>query len=269
MRNLTVMLVLMTLGAFGQNGKFPMGARQGGMGGAAVTLTDQWSLFNNIGAMGLVDGDFAFTSYQNRFGIKELSTIGAGYVKDFGSSAAGLGFYRFGDEFYSEQRVNFGFGHTMDRVSLGMSADYLQYNIATVGSRGVMVIEFGGVAEITDKISFGAHIFNLNQANLVRETNEKIPTVMKAGIAFRPSSDLILSIETEKDLDFDEVFKAGLEYKIIEKVIVRTGFKTAPFQGSLGIGFQPKKFQFDYAFSNDTNLGAIHELSIGYRIKQQ
>ena len=219
--------------------------------------------------MGLISGDYGFTSYQNRFGISELSTMGAGYIKDFGSSAGGLGFYRFGDEFYSEQRVNIGYGHTLDRVSLGIGVDYLQYNIATVGTRGVMVIEFGGVAELTDKISFGAHIFNVNQANLVKETYEKIPTVMKAGVSFRPSDDLMFNVETEKDLDFDEVFKAGMEYRIIEKVLVRTGFRTAPFQGSFGIGFQPKKFQFDYAFSNDTNLGVTHELSVCYRIRNQ
>ena len=269
MRKITFLLFILTTTIQAQNGKFPMGARQASLGGAAVTITDQWSLFNNVGAMGLISGDYGFTSYQNRFGISELSTMGAGYIKDFGSSAGGLGFYRFGDEFYSEQRVNIGYGHTLDRVSLGIGVDYLQYNIATVGTRGVMVIEFGGVAELTDKISFGAHIFNVNQANLVKETYEKIPTVMKAGVSFRPSDDLMFNVETEKDLDFDEVFKAGMEYRIIEKVLVRTGFRTAPFQGSFGIGFQPKKFQFDYAFSNDTNLGVTHELSVSYRIRNQ
>jgi hypothetical protein len=268
MRNLALLLLLVSTGLLAQNGKFPMGARQASIGGAAVTLTDQWSLFNNVGALGLVSGDYGFTSYQNRFGISELSTIGAGYVKDFGSAAGGIGFYRFGDEYYSEQRVNLGYGHTLDMVSLGLSIDYLQYSITTVGSRGVVVLEFGGVAELTEKISFGAHIFNLNQANLVKDTGEKIPTVMKAGVSFRPSDDLMFNVETEKNLDFDEVFKAGLEYRIVEKVILRTGFRTAPFQGSFGIGFQPKKFQFDYAFGNDTNLGATHELSISYRIKQ-
>jgi len=268
MRLISCLLVILCLSAHAQSGKFPMGARNAALGGASVTLADQWSVFNNVGAMGLLDGDFAFTSYQNRFGISELSTMGAGYVRDFGNSAAGVGVFRFGDEFFSEQRVNVAFGHQLDRVSLGASIDYLQYNIATVGSRGVMVIEFGGVAEITKQIHFGAHIFNLNQATLVKGTYERIPTVMKAGLSYRPSDDLLFNIETEKDLDFDEVFKAGLEYRIVERVFVRTGFRTAPFNGSFGIGFRPKQFQFDYAFSNDTNLGAIHELSVSYQFKR-
>jgi hypothetical protein len=268
MRLIGCTLLLLCLTASSQSGKFPMGARNAALGGASVTISDQWSVFNNVGALGLLNGDFAFTSYQNRFGISELSTMGAGYVKDFGNSAAGIGIYRFGDEFFSEQRVNVAFGHQLDRVSLGASVDYLQYNISTVGSRGVVIFEFGGVAELTKQLSFGAHIFNVNQAKLVEGTQERVPTVMKAGLTYRPSDDLLFNIETEKDLDFDEVFKAGLEYRIVQKVFVRTGFRTAPFNGSFGVGFHPKQFQFDYAFGNDTNLGAIHELSISYQFKR-
>lgn len=245
-----------------------MGARNAAMGGATTTLGDQWSLFNNIGAMGLIEGDHAFTSYQNRFNVAEFQTVGAGFIHDFGGLVGGVGFYRFGDEFFSEQRVNLAFGHKLDRVSLGVSVDYLQYNIATVGSKGSMVIEFGGVAEITEKIQFGAHIFNVNQANLVKETNEKIPTVMKAGLSFLPTEGLIINVETEKDLDYDEVFRVGLEYQIVENFFIRTGLSTEPFNGAFGVGFRPKRFQVDYAFSNDSNLGSVHEVSLSYSFKK-
>jgi len=268
MRLLSCLLVFVCLSATSQSGKFPMGARNTSLGGASVTIADQWSLFNNVGALGRLEGDAAFTSYQNRYGINELSIMGAGFVRDFGSSAAGVGVYRFGDEFFSEQRVHVAFGHQLDLVSLGASVDYLQYNIASVGTRGVFVFEFGGVAELTKQLSFGAHIFNVNQAKLVEGTEERVPTVMKAGLSYRPSDDLLFTIETEKELDFVEVFKAGLEYRIVEKVFVRTGLRTAPFNGAFGVGFHPKQFQFDYAFANDTHLGAIHELSVSYRFKR-
>ncbi|MEQ9231268.1 MAG: hypothetical protein RIF46_11350, partial [Cyclobacteriaceae bacterium] len=172
------------------------------------------------------------------------------------------------DEFFSEQRVNVAFGHKLDRVSLGVSVDYLQYNIATVGTKGAMIIEFGGVAEITEQILFGAHVFNINQAKLVKETDERLPTVMKAGLSFLPSPDLIISIETEKDLDYDEVFRVGLEYQIVENLFIRTGLSTEPFNGAFGVGFQPKRFQVDYAFSNDSNLGSVHEVSVSYSLQK-
>ncbi len=243
-----------------------MGARNAALGGATTTTGDQWSLFNNVGALGLVDGSYAFSSYQNRFNIAEFQTVGAGFVHDFGGLVGGAGFYKFGDEFFSEQRVNVAFGHKLDRVSLGVSVDYLQYNIATVGTKGAVIIEFGGVAEITEQILFGAHVFNINQARLVKETDERLPTVMKAGLSFLASADLVISIETEKDLDYDEVFRVGVEYQIVENLFIRTGLSTEPFNGAFGVGFQPKRFQIDYAFSNDSNLGSVHEVSVSYSL---
>lgn len=270
MRSFIVILgvLLLVFQAKAQNGKYPMGARQSAMGGASVVLKDQWGIYNNPGVLSLVEGSHVFATYQNRFNIAAFQVMGAGYVQSVGSFKAGAGFYRSGDDLFSEQRFNLAVSHQLDRVSLGVSVDYLQYDISTVGTKGVMVMEFGGLAEITDQIHFAAHIFNLNQAELVSEGNEKIPTVMKAGLSFRPTTDLILSVETEKDLDFDEVFKVGVEYQVVENVFLRTGLNTEPFNGAFGVGFYPSSFQFDYAFTNDTNLGAIHEVSVSYALSK-
>jgi len=269
MRLVVVILLILTASwLYGQNGKYPMGAKNAALGGASTTVGDQWSVFNNVGALALSTENIAFTSYQNRFAISEFQVMGAGYVHHLSKATLAVGFYRFGDELFSEQRVNLAIGHKLDRVSLGVSMNYLQYNISTVGTKGGILFEFGGVAEITDKIQFGAHIFNVNQAELGTDTNEKLPTVMKAGLSFHPTSDLMINLESEKDLDFDEVFRLGLEYRIIENVFLRTGFSTAPFNGVFGAGFYPKQYQFDYAFSNDTNLGSIHEISVSYLLKK-
>ena len=257
-------LLLISSFATAQSGRYAMGARQAAMAGTSVTLADQWAVFNNPGALGNHTGDQVFVSYQNRYGLAELSQFGVGYVRDFGKPVLGVGFYRFGGDLFNEQRVNLAAAHKLDRVSLGVSVDYLQYAIATVGSRGVFVLDFGGVADLTEQIRFGAHIFNLSQTKLVKETGERIPTVMKAGLAFTPIDELTFQVETEKDLDFDEVYRIGLEYRIIERVHLRTGFSTAPFNGAFGFGLYPKKFQFEYAFVGSAELGAIHELSVSY-----
>ncbi len=261
MRSLLFLLILVSLSVYGQDGKYTMGARQAGFGGASVAVSDQWSLFNNLAGLADLADRAAMVSYENRFGLKELQTIGAGYMQPLNDFVVGGGFYRFGGDLYSEQRVNVGVAHRLDQVSLGLSVNYLQFNISTVDTKGLMVLEFGGIAKVTEQVSIGLHISNLNQANLTED--EKAPTVMRAGFLFQLSSDFILALETEKDLDFPEVYKAGLEYRIIEKVWVRTGLRTEPFVGSFGVGFKPKDFQFDYAFSSDSVMGAIHEVSVG------
>ncbi|MEQ6165929.1 MULTISPECIES: hypothetical protein [unclassified Ekhidna] len=247
-----------------QTGSFNLGGRSAGMAGASLTLGDEYSLFNNIGGLGRVENHSGFAAYQNRYGVSEFQVVGAGAVYSADIGNAGVGFYKFGDDLYSEQRLHLAFGNKIQMVSLGIGLDLLQYNIATVGTNRALAIQFGGIAEITPQLRFGAHIFNLNQAEINTETGEKAPTVMKAGISFLPSEELILNAEVEKDLDFNELFKAGIEYQIIESVYLRTGISTEPFLGAFGVGFHPKNLKFDYAFSNDSRLGSIHEISVAY-----
>ncbi len=251
-----------------QIGSFNLGARSSGMAGASLTLADEYSLFNNIGGLGRVENHAVFSSYQNRYGISEFQIIGAGALYNSGIGTAGVGFYRFGDDIYSEQRIHLAFGNKFQMVSLGLGVDVVQYNVSTIGVTQALAIQFGGIAEITPQLRFGAHIFNLNQAEVSRETEEKIPTVMKAGISYLPSKELIITTEVEKDLDFDEVFKVGIEYQIIQSVFLRTGISTRPFLGAFGVGFHPKNLKFDYAFSNESRLGSIHEISFAYTFKK-
>lgn len=263
-----ITLTIITICAKAQVGSFNLGARSAGMAGASLTLGDEYSLFNNIGGMGRVENHAAFASYQNRYGISQFQVIGAGalYHTDIGN--AGVGFYKFGDDLYSEQRVHLAVGNKIQMVSLALGVDLLQYHVSTVGTSQALAIQFGGIAEITPQLRFGAHIFNLNQAEVSSETGDKIPTVMKGGLSYRPSEELMLNLEVEKDLDFEEVLKAGIEYQIIENVFLRTGISTEPFLSAFGVGFHPKNFKFDYAFSNDSKLGNIHEISVAYSFKK-
>ena len=267
-RILLLLLVMYGFNAQAQIGSFNLGGRSAGMAGASLTLGDEFSLFNNIGGLGRVENHAAFASYQNRYGVSQFQVVGAGaiYHSDIGN--AGVGFYKFGDDIYSEQRVHLAIGNKIQMVSLSLGVDLLQYNISTVGTNNAVAIQFGGIAEITKQLRFGAHVFNLNQAKLDSETGERLPTVMKGGLSYRPTDELMINMEVEKDLDFDEIFRAGIEYQIVEKVFVRTGISTQPFLGAFGIGFHPKNLKFDYAFSNDSKLGSIHEISVAYSFKQ-
>ncbi len=260
--------MLVAICSHSQDGKFNFGARNSGVGGASVTLGDHYSLFNNVGGLGRVENHHVFGGYQNRFGITEFQVIGAGAIYHSEIGNAGVGFYKFGDDLFSQQRFHLAIGNKFQLVSLGIGADLIQYNISSVGTKRAIALEFGGIAEITPQLFFGAHIFNLNQVDLVKETGEKVPTVMKGGLSYRPNEELYINVEVEKDLDFDEIIKAGIEYQVVENVFVRTGISTQPFLSAFGAGFHPKKLRFDYAYTNDSNLGAIHEVSLAYSFQQ-
>lgn len=252
----------------GQGGSFNLGARNSALAEASITLDDAHSLFNNVGGIARLENHSFIATYQNRYNIPEFQVVGTGIIYTSSIGNAGIGFYKFGDDLFHQQRIHLALGNQFDRVSLGVGLGINQYHVSTVGTQHVLVLQFGGIAEITPQLLFGAHVFNLNQAKIVEETDEQVPTVMKTGISYRPTKEVIINIEVEKDLDYDEVIRAGVEYQVVKKVFIRTGVSTNPSVNAFGVGFNPKNLAFDYAYRNDVNLGAIHELSFTYSISK-
>ncbi|MEM7298170.1 MAG: hypothetical protein AAF391_07880, partial [Bacteroidota bacterium] len=156
---LSCLTLLLSLYGLAQDGKFNFGARSAGMAGASLTIGDEYSLFNNVGGLGQVDYHSAFAGYQNRYGIREFQVIGGGGIFHSDIGNAGVGYYKFGDHVFSQQRIHLAIGNQLQMVSLGLGVDLVQYNISTIGSRQVLAIQFGGIAEITPQLVFGAHIF--------------------------------------------------------------------------------------------------------------
>lgn len=262
-----------------QNDGTPIGARAVGIGNSTVTITDQWAIFNNSAGMANIENIAVGLFFENKFGMKEFSAVSAGFILpvnqlpgiDSMSSygVAGISFFRFGDKLYNEQRVGIGYAHNIKNVSLGIKVNYWQLSIEGLGTKRTYVIEFGGQAVIKKDLIFGAHIYNINQAKLAEYKDERVPTIMKAGLSYRPLDKLMFNIETEKDVDFPASFKAGVEYQIINKLNIRTGISTRPFVNYFGVGFQFKSFEFDYALSTHSDLGLSHFLSISYNIRSK
>lgn len=258
---LTFILFFISIAAFAQDGKYQLGAASSAIGGSSITVSNVWSIFNNVGAMGSLNETTAFAAYQNRYNISGFQVIGGGFVHSTNLGTAGVSYYRFGDELYSQQRATLAVGNRFQMVSLGAAANIIQFHAEGLETRRRVAIEFGGVAQIIPQLSFGAHIFNLSDNSLV-------PTVMKAGISYQPSDQLMINLETEKELGFDEVFKAGLQYQLIDPLFFRTGISTKPFRSAFGFGILLSSFFLDYAYVSNPDLGGIHEVSLSYKIKK-
>ncbi|MEO9852413.1 MAG: hypothetical protein ABJH72_07425 [Reichenbachiella sp.] len=250
-----------------QNGNYGMGARSAALGGSSITIGDEWALFNNIGGLAAIQDKMIFTSVKNKYGISEFTSLAFGATYPIAGGTAGLGVFRFGDDLFNEQRLNLGFSNQFGIVSLGLNVSYYQLNIEGAGSRKTLLIDFGGRAKLTEQLLFGAHVSNLNQAKLSKVTDERIPTIMKTGLSYRPNSDLMINAEVEKEIDQEALLKLGLEYKVLDNFSIRTGFHTQPFESSFGLGFHPGKLNANYAYINNPDLGGIHEISISYKFK--
>lgn len=238
------------------------------MGGASISIEDVWAVFNNPAGINQVKSETALFSYRNRYSISQLSSIGAAYIQPLQFGHVGLNAFRFGDDLFSEQKAGIVFSDRMGIVALGGGVNYVQFNIEGLGSRGFLTLDFGGIVSFQDRFFIGAHISNINQGKVSKSEGEKLPTIMRIGFSYRPISGLLMNVEVEKDLDFDEILKLGIEYNFYKQFFARTGILTEPFQARFGLGFRPKKFLIDYAYGSDPRLGNIHEISVGYLFRK-
>jgi len=244
-----------------------IGGRPAGMGYAYATEADAWSQYNNPAGLGYLNELSGSFAYEHKFALSGLGIMGAGVISKLPVGSLGVSAFKFGDDLYNEQTVSASYGNQFGIAALGIKANYLQYNIEGFGSKGVLTIDFGGIATITDQLVFGAYIRNINQAQVSELADERAPTLLNAGISYRPIDRLHLNIEAEKDLDYDASLRAGVEYMLFDRIAIRIGVNTKTFTNYAGLGFKAGALELSYAMTNERSLGFNHQGSIIYKIK--
>lgn len=254
---------------YGSGDPVPMGGRSWGLANASITLADSWSVYNNVGGLARLKELGVMTACDLRYGMDGFTTVALAGVLPLSYGTYGISLDRFGDKLYNEQRLGVAYGHQVDRVSLGVKASYAQVAVSEVGVRSRVVFEFGGIAELMPNLWMGAHVYNFTQARLADYQDERIPTVLKAGLSWRPLPQLMLNAETEKDVEYKARFKGGLEYQPARFFFLRLGIATNPGTYHLGFGLKYNRLLFDYAMRTHPALGLSHHLSLNYKLEKR
>ncbi len=260
-----LLLILQVTCAFGQSASTTMGARMAGMGNSSC-ISDEWSILNNVGGLAKVKEISTAYSFEIKPALLGSSRMAAIFSTPLKTGAMGLGVFKFGDNIYSEQVLTTGYSNQFGIASLGIKLNYIQYRAEGFGTKSALTISAGGIAEITPQLSIGASIQNINQPKLT--DGEKLPTRLAVGLSFKPSEQVLLVTEVEKDLAYDPIIKAGIEYCIHKKVFARTGFNLHPEAAFFGIGFKGWRLKFDYAIQYTNSLNFAHQASACYRIEK-
>ncbi|MGI4822725.1 MAG: hypothetical protein ACRYFV_16060 [Janthinobacterium lividum] len=263
------------------NGPAGHGARAIALGNAATTLTNEvWAIANNAAGLGGITHPTVGIYFENRYLIPSLNVAAVAVALPLGeiepaatslparASRGVLGFeaQRFGGALYSETRVGAAYGYQLGVVSVGGRLDMLQVSFQDLGSRRVMVASLGGQAAILpQRLSFGMYLYNISQAKLAEYQDERVPTVLRAGLAYHASKQVLLVAEAEKDVEHGAGLKAGLEYLPTPTVAVRLGYTSLSQQTTGGVGVRAGDFQFDYAAGWHSALGLSQYISVNWQ----
>ncbi len=277
------------------NGPGVRGARAAALGNASVALAGEvWSVGNNVAGLGEIQQPSVGFYAENRYFSPALNVAALAVALPLrrAATAAGAGAdgaavapvagarawarngvvafeaQRFGGALYNETRLGAGYAYRFGQISLGGRLDLLQVSIEGLGSRRVVLGTLGGQIEIVpQRLSFGASLYNLGQARLASYQAERVPTVLRAGLAYRPSAQVLLLVETEKDVERAANFKAGLEYRPVPVLAVRLGLASLTEQASAGLGVAAGAFQLDYAAAFQQALGFSQHLSVSRTLR--
>jgi hypothetical protein len=253
---------------FAQLTNLPIGGRAMGLGGSTVTLQDGWGIFNNVAGISDSEQMSAGFAYHYPYSLAPLSTASAYFVSPLRFGAIGVSVQKFGDNLFSEQKISLGYASKISNIDLGFRVNYHQLSADGAGSKGVPSFDFGVITQLTDEIYLGAKANNITQTKLLDFEDERLPSTISLGISYRPNNKLMVNIEANKDVEFDPAFLGGVEYRIVDKLLVRGGFSSEPNAVYFGVGFDLKKIDIDYSLNNHAVLGISQQLSIKVDLKK-
>jgi hypothetical protein len=263
------------------NGPAGHGGRAQALGNASATLSGEvWAGANNAAGLGSITRPTAGVYLENRYLITSLNVAAAAIALPLGvvepaatglparasHGVLGLEAQRWGGILYNETRLGAAYGYRLGVISIGGRLDVLQVSFQDLGSRRVLAASLGGQADILpQRLTVGAHLYNITQARLADYQEERVPTVLRVGLAYRPGKQVLLLAEAEKDVERAAGVKAGIEYLPVPAVAVRLGYASLSQQASGGVGLRAGDFQLDYAAGWHSALGLSQYFSVGWQ----
>lgn len=239
------------------------------VGFTGTTLTHPSSFLSNPAGLAQVTSLKLFTGYRNHFNFDGLNSKFFGLIWPTSLVNIGITVDHLGDHLYNQQNIGLTLANQLGITSLGIRVNLSQIQFSGFGSKRLVEIDFGGIAEITKEFFVGASISNLNQASISKSDKEYRPTIMSAGISYRPTSKVYINLEAAKDVDHATSYKAGIQYAVHKSLWIGMGIVTEPRINTFGLGFIYRKFEIDYAMLIHPALGNSHLMSVAYRIKNK
>jgi len=228
-------------------------------------FTDIWASVNNQAGLGYIEQATAALYYENRLNVKSLSLQAITVAVPVQSTVIGLNYRYFGFSKYNESKIGLAVGKRLgEKFAIGVQMDYFHTHIiGDYGNYGVLCGEIGLLCEPVENLIVGAHVFNMTQSRQNVNLDERVPTIMRFGIGYTIQEKATISVETEKDLRMNAVFKVGLEYCPIDGFFLRCGMSTGTmYQYCFGLGYSWKFLTIDISFSHHKFFGYSPHFSL-------
>ncbi len=270
MKKITFLILIISLSTHCfPAGNYPAGARALALSNAFVSVSDPWSTFHNQAGLASLENFSAGVFYESRFMIDELSHVAGTIVAPVKAGTFGFSFSQFGKGNYKEHKLGFAFAKRLTKkLNAAIQLDYLSTRFPeNENAFGFATFEAGVVYAVTDDLFFGVHVFNpISNGFDLPEGIQKMPAVFRVGGHYQFPKMVLLTFETEKNLENPFIIKTGIEFSPVNNLALRFGVSGNPVNYTAGIGYKVGKISTDIAFSYHGNLGLTPAVSIQFAL---
>ena len=239
------------------------GAGDAGMSFAGMMKPGVWSSFQNQALLPLLDrAAFAF-SFENRFGLKELTSRSVCLTIPSGHAAAGMFYSRYGSPDFRRETTGLAAGVMLGpNLSAGVETDlFIAHSAGDYRDYYLISFQGGLLFSIRKNVSAAIHIFN-PIPNIIRKS--ALPSAISAGAGIRINSDLFAGLVAEMITGSEICLRTGFEYTAGKKFKIRGGYSSSGPSFSLGAGWSAGPALLDIAFVTHPQLGITPSLSVSF-----
>lgn len=242
--------------------QYKPGARQIALAHSDIALSnDVFSLFNNPAGLAQLNSRQIGIYYSpSPFGLNELANGYIAFTEPTNFGNFNIGAMTYGYNLYKENHFIIGYSnHFLNNFLFGFTAFYNTVKIRRYGNTGQINLSFGGLFLLNKIVSLG---FSVHNPLRYSSSKLELPLNYQFGISYIPAGLTSLNFSLSKDIDFPFEFHFGVEYPIIEFLILRVGAQNNPTLYNAGIGLSYSYFRINYSFSSHQELGLTHQFDL-------
>ncbi|NND72898.1 MAG: hypothetical protein HKN43_15075 [Rhodothermales bacterium] len=233
------------------------GPASSGMGHASTALRgDFWSP-GNPAVSGSVSGRAIGLFASQAFGLDELQHSSIRYVEPLSPGNFGLEIQSFGFQDFRDTRAAFdfaralGFGSTRKLIA-GVRVQYRHISITGYNSTSAIGISLGALTSLLPSLSLGFAASNVNQPKVA---GSNLDRNLSVGLLYEASERMRFAGDVLKEIRFPVSFRAGIEVKPADVLIVRSGITTNPTRFTSGIAVRVTNIEASFTTERHENLG--------------
>lgn len=266
MLRFTAVVLLLVEAAAGLNAGEPLyvphGAGELGMAFSSSAFPGHWSCFHNQALLVKQSATSVACALETRYMLPSLSSKAISLTVAGNTAPLGIIMTHYGNGDY--YRIFSGVGSAVkitDGLALGIQIDYLtERSIGDYRDLSHITFEVGAIMDITSGITVGLHILNpLASLN-------SMPSSVNAGVAWHHSDDLCFAAELSKVTDEPLSFHGGISWRVMDKLVLRSGYISSPSAFALGTGFIAGRIQIDAGFLIYSVTGITSSVSFIWKI---